>query len=304
MDRFLVGFAIIVIAIILVWTGILLVIKPSVQHYAAAETGNFLKISLNEELVEPPKPVTEFKDEFSSPQVLVETGSMSESEDPHWWVNSGGRFNITDGSGKTIQGDTMPDDPMAKLYARTNPLDTDNGVHPQNIFRLVERNKWTDFSQEVYFRITALNMSHSPNRNASNGVFLFNRYQSGDDLYYTGLRVDGAAVIKKKLRGKYYTMAYKPLFPGSDYDRDNNPERMPQNSWLGLKSEVKTNEDGTVSVKLFVDTKNSGTWDLFLSVTDTGTSTGAAIIKGGYAGLRTDFMDVEFKHYAITALEN
>ena len=39
-------------------------------------------------------------------------------------------------------------------------------------------------------------------------MLLFNRYQDGQTLYYGGVRVDGAAVIKKKLAGVYTTLAY------------------------------------------------------------------------------------------------
>ena len=126
-----------------------------------------------------------------------------------------GQMIFENGIGKTIQGDFPEGSKWQKKYEKSNPKDTDNGTHPQNIFRLVTKAKWQNFDQEAYFRINRLNLSSSDNRNESNGILLFNRYEDGDNLYYTGLRVDGTAVIKKKYAGKYYTLSEKVFFPGS-----------------------------------------------------------------------------------------
>ena len=120
-----------------------------------------------------------FGDSFNTDGTIEETGAMPESSSPNWWVNSGGRFDKSAGYGHTIQGDLEEADYWRRLYAQNNPLDTDDGYHPQNIFRFVLRSRWKDFDQLVYFRINRMNMSVSPNRNASNGVLLFNRYQDG-----------------------------------------------------------------------------------------------------------------------------
>jgi len=245
---------------------------------------------------------TSFSDNFSLNIKIEETWPMSVAGDKNWWVNSGAWFISSSDTGKTVQGDLDKTDRWYTLYLQNNPIDTDNGFHPQNIFRLVQRGQWTNFVQQVYFKINKINLSDSQNRNASNGLFLFNRYQSGDNLYYTGIRVDGAAVIKKKINGTYYTMAYKQIFPGAKYDRTINPNLLPLNSWLGLKSEVVTNSNNTVSVKLYTDIDKTGNWTLVLeSIDDNSKYGGAAILNAGYAGIRTDFMDVEFSEYRISS---
>lgn len=238
---------------------------------------------------------------FKVDGVLDEAGKMNDSSSPYFWLNSGGQFYLKNGIGKTVQGELGKFNKWRLAYFASNPIDTDNGYHPQNIFRLVTRSKWQSFNQEIYFKITKLNMSASANRNASNGVLLFNRYKNGSNLYYTGIRVDGTAVIKKKINGTYYTLAEKSFYDSSaPYNRDSNPNLIPSQKWIGLKSEIKTNLDNTVSIKVFIDKDKTGNWVLVAETKDDGKSYGGgAILSEGYAGIRTDFMDVEFDDYKI-----
>lgn len=240
-----------------------------------------------------------FSDNFNENEAIEEFGSMNESLSQYWWVNSGAFFIKKDGVGKTLFGEIDTDSKWQSAYVKHNAVDTDTGIHPQNIFRLVTRSKWQSFTQEVYFEIAKLNMSASANRDVSNGVLLFNRYQNGDNLYYTGIRVDGMAVIKKKINGEYYTMAQKPFYDGV-YNRNSNPNLIPMQKWIGVKSEIKTNFDNTVNIKVFIDKDKTGNWLLAATATDDGKSYGGApILSEGYAGIRTDFMDVEFDDYRI-----
>lgn len=241
---------------------------------------------------------------FKVDGVLDEAGKMNDSSSPYFWLNSGGQFFLKGGAGMTVQGELGQFNKWRLAYFASNSIDTDNGYHPQNIFRLVTRSKWQNFTQEVYFKITKLNMSASTNRNASNGVLLFNRYQNGNSLYYTGIRVDGTAVIKKKINGTYYTLAQKSFYDSSvPYNRDTNPNLIPSQKWIGLKSEIKTNPDNTVSIKVFMDKDKTGNWILAAEATDDGKSYGGTpILSEGYAGIRTDFMDVEFDDYKIVKL--
>ena len=240
-----------------------------------------------------------FTDDFSGDYRVEEDGKRADSLNPNWWVNSGGWMVVSGGTGKTVQGDLESSDKWFKNYKKNNPDDTDGGAHPQNIFRLVGREKWQNFSQEVYFRINKMNFSESMNRNESNGFLLFNRYQDGDNLYYTGLRVDGYSVIKKKLKGDYHTLAEEKIFPGPDYDRDKNPNLLPVGKWMGIKTEVKTIASGAVQINLYYkENRDSGDWKLVSDYIDTGQK-GAEITSPGYGGIRTDFMDVEFSDYKI-----
>ena len=241
-----------------------------------------------------------FADSFSVAQKIEETGSQSESVSKNWWVNSGAWLQSGNNLGSTVLGDLPTTDRWYKEYAATNTVDTDSGLHPQNIFRLVQRGQWANLTQQAYFKIQKINLSQSPNRNASNGLFLFNRYQTGDNLYYTGLRVDGAAVIKKKINGTYYTMAYKPFLSGSAYDRDKNPNLLPTGTWIGLKSVITTEVNNAVSIKFYVDVNRTGNWVLAVESTDDAKQFGgASITNPGFAGIRTDFLDVLFNDYRI-----
>jgi len=245
----------------------------------------------------PPAPVNSpFFYSFDGSGVLDEAPNMSNSWSPYWWLSSGGRFYL-DGEGHTIEGELPTNDYWRLTYAKSNPVDTDNGYHPQNLFRLVTRSQWGSFRQQVYFRISKDNLSASPNRNASNGVFLMNRYQDQNNLYYTGVRVDGAAVIKKKVKRLYYTMAYQKVFPGAAYDRSANPSLLPKNVWMGITCEILNNSDGTVRLRFHVNPGN-GVWTLIFDVIDDGVQYGGPpFFRAGYGGMRTDFMDVDFENY-------
>jgi hypothetical protein len=233
--------------------------------------------------------------------VLQEAGSLKESQDPNWWLDSGGIMNIGSQDFSTNLGALPEDNKWRKLYNKNNPKDTDNGFFSQNIFRLVTKNQWQNLTQQVYFNIDKYNLSQSENRFEANGVLLFNRYMDGSNLYYTGLRVDGDAVIKKKIDGKYFTLKEAPfLTKDKKYDRVDNPNLIPTNKWIGIKSEVTNIGNGTVLIRFYVDWDQNGNWQLLLEAKDAGSKYGKApFLDKGHAGIRTDFMDVKFKNYLI-----
>jgi hypothetical protein len=242
---------------------------------------------------------------FSSNGMLDEVGSMSETSSPYFWLNSGGKFIIDGGIGKTIQNALPVGNFWQLAYALSSGVDTDHGLYPQNLFRLLTSSTWNNFTQEVSFKITKIHMTETPNRDGYSGILLFNRYKDSDNLYYTGIRMDGTAVIKKKLKGVYYTLATGNVFSSETaYDKDTNPNLIPGNRWIRLKSEVHDLSSGEVSVALFIDKTNSGTWTPVLSTVDkTGQTSGTAVISGaGYAGIRTDYMDVIFDDYKLTTI--
>jgi hypothetical protein len=233
--------------------------------------------------------------------LIEEAGSAVTSLNPTWWLNSGGLVNLKNNIISTIQGDLAVGSKWQSAYAESNPVDTDGGVHPQNIFRLVSRQPQTNFQQQVYFKINQYRLSNSPNRNESNGVLLFNRYQDGNNLYYAGIRVDGNYVIKKKKNGIYYTMGIKKYWPGI-FNRSAAPNLIPAGRFMGLKTEV-TNIPGGVRIQLFSDTGGNGQWLLELDVADTqGKFGGTPIINAGMTGIRSDFLDGEFKDYSVKSL--
>lgn len=237
---------------------------------------------------------------FSSVGVLQEAPSALESTSPYFWLSSGGEFFINGGTGGTIQGSLASGNKWRLLYSVTNPLDTDSGYHPQNIFRLVTKSSWNNFSEQADFFITKDELSASPNRNQSNGLLFMSRYENSQTLYYAGIRVDGTAVIKKKYQGTYYTMAQTKVFPGT-WNATSNPNLLPHNEWISLKLTTVTNTDGSVTLIYYMKRENQTQWTQLIKVTDTGKNTGGTPpITGVFqAGIRTDFMDVDFDNYRI-----
>ena len=238
---------------------------------------------------------------FSVAGTLGETGSMAYTTSPYWWLNSGGQMILVDGVGQTMQNDASLSNRWRTIYAYTNPIDTDNGLHPQNIFRMLSRSTWGDARVEANFFINKSNFSSSSNRNTSNGLLLMSRYQDDNTLYYAGIRVDGTAVIKKKYKGTYYTMAQKKIFPGVYGETSEN--LLPEGEWIGIRSESVTNEGSTITIRLSIK-REGGTWTELLKITDTGKNFGwtPPISKKGYVGIRTDFMDVSFDTVRIESL--
>jgi hypothetical protein len=271
-------------------------LKTCFQGLKVSQSKNTSRLRVN-------KKTTSFCDDFERAYVLEEASQMGITSSEKWWLNSGARMTIQDGIARTVQGELPYSSEWRKKYALHNPDETDDGRHPQNIFRLVTLNKWQDFQQQAYFRVNKDNLSASEHRKASNGLLLFNRYLDSDNLYYAGIRVDGAAVIKKKLDGEYHTLALKPLFTQSNYDRKNNASLLPKKAWVGLRTEIRNQPNGTVNIKLFVDLHGNGRWCLALDADDSGNRFGREpILSKGHAGIRTDFMDVEFDDYQIEEL--
>jgi hypothetical protein len=239
---------------------------------------------------------------FNTNGVLQESGDLDESSSPFWWLNSGGQMLLSDGVGKTITGENS-NEKWRKAYKEANPVDTDDGLHPQNIFRLLTKRKWDKLTQEIHFKIDSIVLSDSTNRNDSNGVLLMHRYQDRNNLYYAGVRVDGNAVVKKKRDGKYYTLAITPLFYSEAlYNRNTNPNLIPGIKWIGLRSAITTDTLGKVHITVWTDKQNLGQWQKIIEIVDDGRIGGPAITAPGLAGIRTDFLETEFDNYRIVKI--
>jgi len=230
--------------------------------------------------------------------ILNEAGKINESDNDSFWLNSGALFFIENNSGHTIQGDLAKYSPWRLVYRISNPLDTDDGYHPQNIFRLITKEIKGDISQSFYVLIVKDNLSESPNRNESNGIFSISRYQNSNTLYYAGIRVDGTAIIKKKKNGVYYTLSQIKVFDGNKYDKNTNPNLLPKNKWIGIKMNTKNKDSRTVEIELLLDENNTNNWTRVLSVLDQGQNKSLPILEDGYGGIRSDFMDIEIMNYS------
>ncbi len=231
--------------------------------------------------------------------VLEESDAKNDSWEHCWWLNSGGIFYVEDGIGQTLQNDIPAQSPWKTLYRKNNPVDTDQGLHPQNIFRLINTEVWGDVDVSLFFQIENYHLSRSPNRNMSNGVLLMSRYLDGDNLYYAGMRVDGTAVIKKKINGVYTTLASSTFIDNKNYDHYSNPILLPTQKWIGEKLIAKNIDPTKVELQFFIDFTDSGEWKLVLDVVDSETLSGTKpIVSSGNVGIRTDFMDVKFKNFS------
>ncbi len=231
--------------------------------------------------------------------VIEEAPAPEKSIDMFWWVDSGAYAFVRDGFLMTVSGRLPPNDKWRLKYLESNSLDTDNGYCPQNIFRLVSRKKWQDFTEEAYLMIKKYNASPSPNRAESNGLILMGRYVDGNNLYYAGIRVDGKAIIKRKYNGAYRTLAETFVFAGG-YDRDFRPNLLPENRWLGLRMTVKNEASDQVRIRLDVDKSGQGDWQTVLETVDTAKNNRLRAISR--LGIRTDFMDVIIKNFSVSEL--
>lgn len=232
---------------------------------------------------------------------LEETGSLSVSSSPFWWLDSGAYLLLQHGVGRTVHGDLAEASKWRRKYGAADPDETDGGFRPQNIFRLLSRSVWQDVSAEASFKIDAYDLSQSQYRSESNGLLLFQRYADSDNLYYAGVRVDGTAVIKKKIHGDYYTLVERKVLPGAPYDRETNPDLLPIGAWMGVKVVARNVDTSRVSIKLYTDFEKKGVWTLAAEALDDGETYGGGAFTGpGHTGIRTDFMDVEFDDFRLT----
>lgn len=278
--------------------------QATTSAQVVATIGETQGVEIESEVIRVPdenKQKKSFSESFADTYVLLEAGNIKENPYKDWWLSSGGYLFSLDGTGGTILGELPESDEFRLLYEESNPSDSDNGYHPQNIFRFVKLDWWENYSQVVYYKIVGENFNDSQYRNASNGLLLFNRYQDAANLYYTGIRVDGRVVVKKKQYNQYTDLGVSKIFEGT-YDREHNQNLLPTDTWLGLKTVVKTNPDDTVSISVFTDVGKTGVWTEVLSVIDDGSIGGPPMLKAGHAGIRTDFMDVLFDDYLITEL--
>lgn len=242
---------------------------------------------------------------FGSDGTLNEAGSLDTSSSPYFWLNSGGMLTISDGVGKTVHGALPRGSFWQTLYARTSSVDTGGGYYPQNLFRFITRSAWKNLSEEVKFKITKLNETDTTNRGGYSGILMLSRYKDSDNLYYAGIRQDGTAVIKKKLNGKYYTIAQAaiPGYTPSDYDRETNPNLLPTGKWMRLKTETVTNANGSVQISVYLDENNDGTYAKILTGTDSAGKFGSAVIDtAASAGIRADYFDMQFDDYLIKTI--
>jgi hypothetical protein len=240
-----------------------------------------------------------FEETFDRDTVIEEAPRAAVSRNPRWWVSAGGRVTFAEGTAYTIQGSLPPWDPWARAYARTKPVDTEQGRRPQNVFRMVTRETGRTFRQRVSVRIRSTNLAASTERGPFSGIFLESRFLNDNNFYVAGLRFDGQAVIKKRREAEAFTVAIAPVYPGT-YDRQSNPNLLPQNRWFSIRSTIHDVPGGVRILLEIHDPALGPDWIPVLDVLDgPGGADGRPVVGAGSAGIRTDFMDVQLDDYLV-----
>jgi hypothetical protein len=136
-----------------------------------------------------------------------------------------------------------------------------------------KRVKWTQQAIEARFYVEAWQASS----NTWQGVHLFGRYRTEDDLYVASLRRNGSTLIQRKL-----CKEYKPIATG--LLKDAGGARRPFNTrqWYTLTFSAVGNQ-----LKFFVDDVEQ------LAVTD-------GTFSWGTMGIRTDYANVYFDDVNIS----
>ena len=229
---------------------------------------------------------------FGSSGTLNQTVSADTSGSAYWWVANGGQLLVSNGVGKTMQGDATSANPWYTIYAKSLAVTSDNGKHPQNTFAALLRTPTLDTDQSIAVQINKDNLANTANRKPYNGIHLISRWQNDGNYYFAGLRADGHAVIKKKVGNAYYTLAEKSAFPGT-YNSTTNPNLLPKNTWMNVRMITSTDASGSVHVQLYLNQT------LMLDTTDNG-ARGATIKTEGLTGIRSDFMDMLMDNYKLS----
>ncbi len=247
-----------------------------------------------------------FSYSFGTNGTLEEASTPTQSSSAYFWLKSGGVMTISNGVGATNQGSLPATNKWRVAYAASSSVQTDNGYHPQNVFKLFTRSAWQNVRHTVSFNIQDDNLTNIANRHPYDGVFLIDRYDMANDSYYMmGFRTDGAGVLKKKVGDKFYTLQYSPLFfvgdDSGDYDSASRFNMLLKNTWIMMRSEIRNNANGTVDLQFYYNYCGFG-WILAGFATDDGVLYGPVLGGSGLAGVQSDFMDVQYDDYALEGL--
>jgi len=236
--------------------------------------------------------------DFHVPGSLAESATSEVSGSAYWWLASGGRLIIENGTGSTYLGNRPPNDVMRLRYQEQAPEVSDAGFHPQNVFQLFLRKWLTNVSEEIYVLKKRDNLTNAANHAAWNGISLLGRYRDDDNYYFAGIRADGNMAIRKKVNGLYETLLQKKVLPGI-YGQALVPSLIPAHVWMGLKMSVVDTDAGYPKIALFMDMGRTGTWTLVGEVVDDPLLYGPPVGEKGMFGIRSDCADLVFDDFRI-----
>ncbi len=239
-----------------------------------------------------------FTYDFHVNGILGESSSSVLSTSPYWWLNSGGRLTLQNGIGNTIQHSLAATDPVRVSYAAENPVATDQGYHPQNVFQMLFRTPVASPDASIYVKRNADNLTNATNRHAWNGDSILANYINQNNYYYAGIRNDGVVVIKKKTNGVFQTLSENKIFPGT-YNVTSAPDLIPLNQWIGMRFVIATNSAGNPDLSFYTDLTHTGAWTLAAHAVDTPAQFGAPLTGSGLVGVENDFADASFDNFTI-----
>ena len=195
----------------------------------------------------------------------------------NWSQNSGSTFVRSGAAWSGVPDGNSPD--------ATSSTSTGSAV-----YRLTTRQ--SDFGEvAVAFRLRLdrfVTTSRTP-AVAWDGIHVFLRYQSEEQLYYASVnRRDGAVVIKKKCAGGATNGGTYSTLASTGAGR----HPVPLGAWQDVAASVDDNADGTVTLRLW----RAGT--LLLETTDRGT--GCPPLTGtGAVGIRGDNAEFAFDDFTV-----
>lgn len=231
--------------------------------------------------------------------VLDQCDAAGSSASTYWWVKSGGCLILNNGIGTTMTGSAPSGNQWRTYYAAEDPLRTDTGTHPQNVFSMFIRTNFLNVSHEIYVKKLADNLANSANRLAYNGILLYLRYQNDANFYYAGVRADGYATIKKRVNNVNYTLAYQRVFSGT-FSTSSSTTLIPSGVWLGLRAAILNDASGKPRITLYLDNGRTGNWSLVADATDDPAQYGTIISSQGMIGVETDFIDASFDDFRLS----
>ncbi len=198
--------------------------------------------------------------------IASETGPTS----PDWKVTSGSLFW----------------DPKENAWWTGQPAGT-AGAPPSAVFRAVTTPKFGDATTSLRYRIDEITSTPATPETPWDGLHIFLRYQTEEQLYYATVgRRDGLGVIKKKCKGG-------PSNGGTYYDlaSQGGLGRITLGQWVEASASSRVNQDGSVTLTLTRDGQT-------LTATDTGV--GCAVYTAeGHTGLRVDNSDLRFTDFQV-----
>ena len=149
--------------------------------------------------------------------------------------------------------------------------------------------QWTD--QEVSYRAFVKNWDPAEPETAQKrnvqGLNVFARYRTENDLYVASYKRNGRIMIQRKLCGRYTKLV-------TEWQAE-----IPQNTWVTLTFRVRTLPSGANHLQLEVEYTVAGNSERHVVVAIDGDLDAAAYLSAGTHGIRTDLVKVYLDDWTL-----